>query len=350
MKRFEVIINTDALIHNLGIVRKLKPNSRVLSIIKSNAYGHGIGKVYSALKKSDGLGVTNILDAIYIRSIGFKKLIVLLNGFLDFHELALCDKYQLTPIVHQSSQYNLLAKYKPNSTLNLWLEIDSGMNRLGFNIAEITEVYTKIDKLPKINIDSLMMQWHSINELQSIKTSAQFIALQSLSSQYKSLISLYNSAGILKGDEPSDWVRPGVMLYGISPFNQHSAAELNLKPVMQLNSYIMHIRSCLAGDYVGYRASWTCPENMQIGIVPVGFADGYPHTAPSGTPIIVNGIKTQLIGIVGMDKLAVDLRPVAKPHINMPVQLWGNLLPLEEIASASNRVPSDLTCSIKYEG
>ncbi len=347
MSRFEVIIDQDALAHNLAIVRELRPNSKILSVIKSNAYGHGVDNVYPILKHSDGLAVVNMKDAIHLRAKGFSKPIVLLNGFLDLDELELCYQHQLTPVIHQFEQYQLLSEYNTKSILPIWLKIDSGMNRLGFTLEHAESIYFKLDKLPHITVELLMTQWHSANDLQSMETSKPFLGIKKISQKLGLKLSLSNSAVILGTNQHSDWVRPGIMLYGVSPFNHQNGLELGLKPVMQFNSKLFHIRNCKKGETIGYGATWRCPQDMPVGIIPVGYADGYPHTAPSGTPVVVNGIRTQIIGAIAMDKMAIDLRLVSNAKVNMPVQLWGEHLSLEEIASISNRFTYELLSGVR---
>lgn len=341
------VIDLTALRHNLNISRKAAHASKQMAIIKAHAYGHGMVRVAQALDEADAFGVAIIEEAIPLREAGISKPILLLEGFTSAQDLTLIRGYSLDSVVHHESQINILESAK-GEPVNVWLKIDTGMHRLGFSHEQAGLAYERLLNCSVVN-KTIPVMTHLANAddlkddftLQQIKT---FEGVTGISGGERSIA---NSAGILGWTAShSDWVRPGIMLYGASPFIGGTGQEYDLKPVMTLTSEIIAINHFKKGDPVGYGGTWVCPEDMPIGVVAIGYGDGYPRHAPSGTPVLVNGQRTQLVGRVSMDMITVDLRSQAGVNTGDEVTLWGGNLPVEEIASASGTIAYELLCGV----
>lgn len=343
--RYTKIINVDAINSNIGVVKKYRPNSKILGIVKSNAYGHGIKEVYPAVQQCDGLGVSDFLEGALIRKLGYKGIVVLLNGFHSREELDFCGLHDFTPVIHNAMQLELLESVK--SPLTIWIKVDTGMNRLGFHVDELKDVMQKISKIPLANLKVVMSHLHSADKLHSDYTKQQYASFKNALTDYHIETSMVNSAGLLGYALTDDWVRPGLMLYGASPISGKRGVDFGLQPVMTLASKVIQIRDCRIGDTIGYGADYVCQSPMKIGIIPVGYGDGYPQMAASKTGILVNGQLSHLVGRVSMEKLAVDLTDIADSHGEYYVQLWGDRLPVEEVAKNSHKSVYELFCNMR---
>ncbi len=341
-------IDISALQQNLKRVREITPKSKILAMIKANAYGHGIVQVAKALHAADALGVACIEEGIQLREAGIKAPIVLVEGFLHESELALIEQYNFAIVVHQKFQLEILEEQQLAAPVNVWLKIDSGMHRLGFKLEDSQNAWQRLQACNNVCKDIITMtHFANADDLQSQSTSEQLAAFYAVSNVMPSEKSLANSAAILAWPEThAEWVRPGIMLYGVSPFVTKSARDLDLTPVMTFSSEIIAIRHLLKGSAIGYGSTWHCPEDMLVGVVAVGYGDGYPRRAPNGTPLLVNNQRTQLVGRVSMDMLTVDLRPCANVNIGDKVTLWGNNLPVEEIAKTVNAISYELLLGV----
>lgn len=345
-----VVIDLAALRANVARVRACAPQQRVIAVIKANAYGHGAVHVAQAIESNvDMFAVCCLEEALVLREAGIQLPILLLEGFFHADELPVIAEQNLHIAVHSSQQVELLLKHAQTTPLNVWLKIDTGMHRLGFLPQFITAVWKVLAAAPHL-IQPLRIMSHlaCADERNNPYTQQQIREFNEIQRYLgKVETSLANSAGVLAWQEAhGDWVRPGIMLYGVSPFPETVAKDEGLQPVMHLHSALISVKQYRRGDSIGYGATWRCPQSMPVGVIPAGYADGYPRHAPSGTPILVNGRRVPLVGRVSMDMIMVDLRsqPNAKP--GDPVTLWGRNLPIEEIATHSNTIGYELLTKV----
>lgn len=344
------ILSTENLLHNLSIIKQQSPQSRVIAMVKANAYGHGIRSVALRLEKqADALGVASIDEALSLRRIGIKAPIVLMEGIFEPDELliASCERFQV--VFHEKSQLEWLEQTSLPLPLQAWLKIDTGMGRLGFNLEEATKAYEILSSSPKIVQPIGVMSHFACSDDQNHPLNQhQIQAFNTFVKNHHGPKSMHNSAGLFQfPDEKYDFVRPGIALYGASPFKDRSAADLGLKPVMTLQTRLISVRTALKGSSIGYSARFTCPEDMPIGVISVGYGDGYPRTAQDGTPVLVNNVRCQIVGRISMDMATIDLRPNPEAKIGDPVVLWGEGLPIEEVAAFTHHIPYDLLTAVQ---
>jgi alanine racemase len=338
-------INESALKHNLKRVRNFAPRSKVLAMLKANAYGHGLLQVAKALADADAFGVACLAEAIRLREAKVANRIVLMRGVFTTEELVLAQYYQIELVIHQLDQVALLEQ-SPVSSLPLWLKVNTGMNRLGLSPENLKEAYQRLQKI-SAHIQ-IMTHFACADEMGNPLTAKQIKEFASLTSDYPVEKSLANSAGIVAWPEShADWVRPGLMLYGVSPIENKVGRNYGLQPVMTWQSELIALRQQRQGDAVGYGSSWTCPYDGLIGVVGVGYADGYPRHAKSGTPIEINHKQVSLIGRVSMDMLAIDLRTQPQVKIGDVVTLWGDSLPIEHVALHTASNAYELLCNAR---
>lgn len=343
------VINTAALRANLQQVRACAPTQRIMAVIKANGYGHGAIRVAKALEsQTDAFAVSCLGEALQLREAEIKKPIVLLEGFFSADELPIIAQHQLQVVLHTMAQVQQLLQTLLESPISVWLKVDTGMRRLGFAPNEIAPIYQRLQQCVHVlSPIRLMSHLACADDQQDTTTNIQTQTFMSLVQNFKTEASLANSAGILGWPQThADWVRPGIMLYGVSPFNQSIGIKDGLQPVMELQSVLISIQRCRKGDPVGYGATWRCPRNTLIGIVAIGYADGYPRHAPSGTPVLVKSKRVPLVGRVSMDMIAVDLRNQPNARIGDPVTLWGKNLPVEEVAYLSGTIAYELLCHV----
>jgi alanine racemase len=338
-------ISLGALRHNLGVARRHAPRSRVLAVIKADAYGHGALRAARALGDADGFALLELDIAIKLREAGYRQRIVLLEGFFEARDLPLLAEHSLGIAVHSAEQLRMLKMLPPDSGLDILLKINTGMNRLGFSPAEFPAALAALQSSPAVGQITLMTHFANADDARGVAW--QMAELERLTADLSLPRSLANSAAILRYPEThGDWVRPGIMLYGSSPFADKTAAECGLKPVMTLASEIIAIRQLGRGDTVGYGGMFTAGRDMRIGVVACGYADGYPRHAPNGTPVMVEGRPTITVGRVSMDMLCVDLDAVPQAHVGSRVVLWGEGNPVEEVAHAAGTVGYELLCAL----
>ncbi len=343
-----VIIDLEALRHNLSRIRQYAPHSKIMAIVKADAYGHGITRIAAALADVDGFGVACLEEARQLREAGVDKKILLLEGPYSVEEISGIQQLGLDMVIHHRFQFELLDAATITSPVNTWLKVDSGMHRLGFAPAEIAAVWTRLKQHEGV-ADNIRLISHlaCANERDNAMTKQQVDVFFDVTKPYRAEKSLANSAAVIAWPESRlDWVRPGLMLYGVSPIDGRSASDFDLKPVMSLESALISVKSLKRGDPVGYGASWRCPEDMPIGIVAAGYGDGYPRHARAGTPILVKGKPCGIIGNASMDMLTLDLRGCPDAETGDPVLLWGRGLPLEQTAAHAGTVPYELLCGI----
>jgi len=343
-----ITIHLNALQHNLQHIKTLAPHSKIIAMVKSNAYGHGIQRIASALSNADALGVACIEEGMILRNASIRKPIVLMEGLFTEDELISAANNHLTIIVHHIDQVHMLEKNEQLTPLSIWLKVDTGMHRLGFTPAEVQTIYRRLQACSSVKKPiGFMTHFAKADSLDSPMTQQQIDLFNNACAHLEGPKSLANSAGIIAWPHAhEDWVRPGIMLYGASPFTGHTGEQYGLKPVMSFSSRLIAIHHISSGDSVGYGGHWIAPEDMLIGIVGAGYGDGYPRHAKNGTPVLVNGIKCQLVGRVAMDMLAVDLRDIPFAKVGDPVLLWGPHLPVEEIAHCSGTIGYELLTRI----
>lgn len=337
-------IDLSALAHNLRIARR-SSGARVLAVIKANAYGHGLLPAAEALREADGYALLDVRDAVRLREAGFRQPILLLEGFFNRDELPLIAEYELSCVIHQQRQLDWLEAYPRKHGLSVWFKINSGMNRLGFPPAEVPAVMERLKSHRAVREVTLMTHFSRADEAEGV--AIQLEVFERIAAPYRLPRSLANSAALLRYPAAhGDWVRPGIMLYGSSPFAEVSAQALDLRPVMTLSSEIISVRDLNAGDAVGYGAAFRAERAMRIGTVACGYADGYPRHAPTGTPILVDGQRTRTLGRVSMDMLAVDLSELPGVQIGSRVVLWGEGMPVDEVARAAGTISYELLCAL----
>ena len=341
------VINLSALRHNLSIARRHAPESHIMAIIKANGYGHGSVAIAQALDQADSFGVACLDEAITLREAGISQPIVLLEGVVHATDLNLVRGYQLELVIHHPHQINLLEQGK-GKAIPVWLKLDTGMHRLGITPGQVSEMHQRLTQLETVAQPvRLMTHLANADDRQDDTTLQQVKRFDAATAELPLQTSIANSAGILAWpDTHRDWIRPGIMLYGVSPFVDSTATEHELQPVMTLQSELIAINQQQQGEPIGYGGSYRCPADMPVGVVAIGYGDGYPRHAPSGTPVLVNGQRVPLIGRVSMDMICVDLRDCPDARIGDPVVLWGEALPVEEIASQAGTIGYELLCQV----
>jgi len=337
-------LDLSALENNLGVARRTT-SARIMSVIKADGYGHGLLRAADALSKTDGYALLDIRDAVKLREAGFRQIILLLEGFFSSEDLPVIAEYNLTCVIHNTEQINLLEGYPGRGSLDVWLKVNSGMNRLGFAPQQMGQAIERLKHNRVVRDITLMTHFANADDARGV--SAPLALFNDLAAPYRVARSLANSAALLRYPEThGDWVRPGIMLYGASPFPEVGAQQLGLRPVMTLNSQIIATQKLRSGDEVGYGAIFRAERDMRIGIVACGYADGYPRHAPNGTPVLVDGQRTRTIGRVSMDMLQVDLNDLPQSRVGSKVVLWGDGMPIEEVAQAAGTISYELMCAL----
>ncbi len=335
--------------HNLGVVRRHAPQSRIWAVIKANAYGHGLARAAQALAAADGYGLLNPDEAVRLREAGITKPILLLQGIFQPADLVVADRYGLMLAVHDVEQILMLERARLTSPLTVWLKLNSGLNRLGFSGSGARAAYSRLQAGGKSAAISLMTHFADADGSGGVAT--QLARFVEWTAGLEGEVSLANSAAILRYPEShADWVRPGIMLYGCSPFADVSAESLGLQPVMTLASEIIAVQEIRPGDRVGYGGTFEARQAMRIGVVSCGYADGYPRHAPGlherGTPVLVAGQRSRTVGRISMDMLCVDLSDLPQARVGSPVILWGEGLSADEVAASAGTVSYELLCAL----
>ena len=338
-------IDLAALKHNLAVARAHAPRSRVLAVIKAEAYGHGLLRTARALSGADGFALLDLADGLRLRQAGLRQPIVLLEGFFSGDEIPAITAHRFTPVVHHRAQVQMLAAAQLSRKLDVLLKLNTGMNRLGFHPTEFCAALEALKNIPAVNSITLMTHFASADEAEGV--AAQLDCFNRAAGDAALPRCLANSAAILRYPEThADFVRPGIMLYGASPFPGQTAESLGLKPVMTLESEIISIQELQPGDRVGYGGIFTADKPMRVGTVACGYADGYPRHCGTGMPILVNGRRTRILGRVSMDMLCADLTAIPDAGVGTPVTLWGRGLPVDEVAAAAGTIGYELLCAL----
>jgi len=343
-------IDLNALEKNLIRAKSAAPNSRIVVVVKSNAYGHGLLRVSHALDRADAYGVGRVDEAVQLREGGIEKPIIVLEGFQDSSDLAITREMGFQPVVHANHQLSLIEseiKRETDRPLNIWLKFDTGMHRLGFDAARYIDICNEFTANPQVNVSVMMTHFACADDRDDSSTDRQIALFDQVTRNIEKPASMANSAGLLGWPTSQrQWVRPGIMLYGASPFLGGRAADDGLSPVMTFESRLIALNEVTSGQSVGYGARWTSQRKSLIGVIAAGYGDGYPGQAPDGTPVLVNGNRCPLVGKVSMDMLCVDLTGKPPVQVGQPVTLWGEGLPVEEVASHIGTMPYTLFCGI----
>ena len=345
------IVHTEALRGNLSSARVAAPDARVWAVVKANAYGHGIERVFEGLRGADGFALLDLDEARRVRALGWRGPILLLEGAFELRDLELCSRLDLWHTVHCSEQIDMLAAHKTNMPQRVFLKMNSGMNRLGFTPERYRAAWTRLNALPQVDEISLMTHFSDADGPKGIDVQMARFNAATLDLPGERTVS--NSAATLRhGGITSDWVRLGIALYGSAPdFPVHSAADWGLQPTMTLASKIIGVQDLQSGDTVGYGSNFTATAPLRIGIVACGYADGYPRHCATGTPVLVSGVRTRMVGRVSMDMITVDLTPVTNAGFGSEVTLWGRassgaVLSIDEVALAGGTVSYELMCAL----
>jgi alanine racemase len=360
-------IHPEALRHNLERCRRAAPDARLWAVVKADAYGHGIERVFEGLRGADGFALLDLEEARRVRALGWRGPILLLEGVFELRDLELCSRLDLWHTVHCDEQIDMLATHKTNVPHRVFLKMNSGMNRLGFTPQRYRAAWTRLNALPQVDEISLMSHFSDADGGRGVV--GQMAVFAEVTRDLPGERTLSNSAATLRhrllaaqaSHDPqawvaSDWVRPGIATYGSSPdFPEHSASDWELQPGMTLATKIIATQELAAGASVGYGSSFVADRPLRIGVAACGYADGYPRLCPTGTPVLVNGVRTQTVGRVSMDMLAVDLAPLAAAGVSAgfgsEVTLWGRaangtVLSIDDVARAAGTVGYELMCAL----
>jgi alanine racemase len=341
-------IDLKALHHNFSLARQTAGDSKILAVIKANAYGHGAIPVARALPAADAFALASVEEAVQLREAGIATPLVLLEGVFAADELEAVAAHDLQLVIHSPEQVEWLEQDNSAAPLHLWLKVDTGMHRLGVAPAQLNELRRRLASLIAARGGSLRLMSHlaCADVPKHPANDRQLAAFRTLDAGGLER-SLANSAALLsRQDMRFDWVRPGIMLYGASPFESATEWQTTLRPVMSLESQLIAVYARRKGDSIGYGQTWSCPRDMPVGVVAAGYGDGYPRHAPAGTPVLVNGQVAPLAGRVSMDMICVDLsdQPNARP--GDPVRLWGDGLPVESVAANAGTISYEVLCNV----
>jgi alanine racemase len=338
-------INLTALQANVAVVRARAPGAQVLAVVKANAYGHGLQRVLPALDDADGLALLELDAAVRLRAVHYTRRILLLEGFFDPRELPELSARRLATVVHDEDQVRMLESAQLARPLEVFVKVNTGMNRLGLRPADVRALVERLTHCESVAVIRLMTHFARADEDDGIKD--QLAAFESACKGLQYPRSLANSAGVVRfADVGGDIVRPGIMLYGATPFAWTSAEAIGVVPVMTLRSEIIAVQALEAGEAVGYGGGYVAGHAHRLGVVACGYADGYPRHAPHGTPVLVCGKRVGMAGRVSMDMLTVDLANVPDARVGSPVVLWGEGLPVDEVAGAAGTVGYELLCAV----
>ena len=348
MRPAQALIDLAALRHNYQLARECS-GGKALAVVKADAYGHGAVPCAQALQaEADGFAVACIEEALELRAAGITQPILLLEGFFEASELTLINQHQLWCVVHSLWQLDAIEQARLSRPLRVWLKLDSGMHRVGLFPEQYQAAYQRLQASGKVDKIVLMSHFARADELDCARTEEQLAVFNAAREGLQAEVSLRNSPAILGWPQvPSDWVRPGIMLYGATPFEQTQALAAQLKPVMTLQSKIISVRELPTGEPVGYAARFVAERPTRVGVVAMGYADGYPRHAPTGTPVAVDGQLTRIIGRVSMDMLTVDLTDLPQAGLGSRVELWGAQVLASDVATQAQTIPYQIFCNLR---
>ncbi|MGR5503814.1 alanine racemase [Vibrio sp. DNB22_10_4] len=348
MKAATAHINLEALAHNLACIKQQAPDSKIMAVVKANGYGHGLRHIAKSAQGADAFGVARIEEALQLRASGVVKPILLLEGFYSPNDLPVLVTNNIQTVVHCYEQLEALEQAELEVPVVVWLKVDSGMHRLGVREEQYQEFVERLHRCDNVAKPlRYMSHFGCADELENPMTKQQIELFLSLTEGCNGERSMAASAGLLEWlPSQLDWVRPGIIMYGVSPFGDKTAAEMGFKPVMTLKSHLIAVRDVKKGESVGYGATWTSERDTKVGVIAIGYGDGYPRTAPNGTPVLVNGRKVPIAGRVSMDMLTVDLGPDALDRVGDEAILWGEELPSEEVADHIGTIAYELVTKL----
>lgn len=345
-------IHLDSMQHNLAQARSCAPLAKIWAVVKADAYGHGIERALRGFAGADGLALIELANAIRLRQLGWTKPILLLEGFFEAADVPLLAEHDIATAVHSIEQVKLLEYTQLYRPIDVYLKMNTGMNRLGFRPADYAAAYKRLRAIRDVRSITHMTHFANADELEHprLTIAEQVRRFRDGAGELPGERSLSNSGGVLHqaelaGQLSNDWVRPGIMLYGGTPGGR-SAHDFGLRPTMTLRSEVIGIQHIGPGDTVGYGSRFEADGPMTIGVVACGYADGYPRSAPHGTPVIVDGVRTTLVGRVSMDMMTVDLTPIPNARIGSKVTLWGDGLPIDDVAQAAGTIGYELMCAL----
>jgi len=340
-------IDLDAIRQNLDVVKSLAPGSKIAAVVKADAYGHGLSQVLPALDKAEILAVATFDGAQRCRDFGWQGRVLVLEGptRADDCQAALALAFEM--VIHHDSQLALLRQSSKAARQPLWLKLDSGMHRLGFPSSRAKDVHGQITELSGNEPAVLMSHFACADDPHNPMTQAQISVFDNSTKGLAGNVSLANSAAILNFPESHrDIVRPGILLYGVSPLEQQPAQDIGLKPAMTLQCELIAINRVKKGESIGYGSEYSCPKDMNVGVAAIGYGDGYPRSLKSGSPVLVNDRLASLIGRVSMDMITIDLSDQPQAQVGDTVTLWGRGLPLEKVAACAGVIPYELLCGV----
>ena len=345
--RAHAVIDRSALRHNLARVRESAPNSRVMAMVKANGYGHGALRAAQALADAEAFAVACLAEAQELRASGVSQPLVLLEGVFTPKELQWVALNRCECVVHTKEQVQLLEQTPIERPIAVWLKIDTGMHRLGIAPGQASAITARLSNSAAVSRVRLMTHLACADARGDESTEQQVRTFDQSVATLSGEQSIANSAAVLAWPATHrQWVRPGIMLYGASPFPETNAEEFGLRPAMTLGTQLIAVQARRRGDRIGYGGSYQCPEDMPVGVAAIGYGDGYPRHAPSGTPVLVNGRRVDLIGRVSMDMICVDLRTQPQARIGDPVIAWGRDLPVDELARHAGTISYELLCRV----
>lgn len=338
-------ISASALRHNYAVAKRAAPRSKVFAVVKANAYGHGLERAFAALKgDADGFGILELEGAVRMRQWGCRQPVLLLEGFFQENELPVISEHDFATVVHCDEQLRMLETAKPRA-LDIYFKVNTGMNRLGFPAAKAKAALERL-RTSGVAKSITLMTHFAVSELPDGVDDAMK-ALENVAQSTDYPRSLANSAAIFAHPKThANVARLGISLYGATPFADRSARDLGVMPAMTLSAQIIAIQDLKAGDTVGYGRTFRSEGPMRLGVVACGYADGYPRHAPSGTPVMVEGVITKTAGRVSMDMITVDLTPVPQARVGSSVELWGERLPIDDVATSAGTVGYELMCGL----
>ena len=347
----QATIHTQALRHNLQSARARAPDARAWAVVKANAYGHGIERAFEGLRGADGFALLDLDEAKRLRALGWRGPILLLEGAFELRDLEWCSRLDLWHTVHNEAQIDMLAAHKTNVPQRVFLKMNAGMNRLGFRPEHYRAAWTRLNALPQVDEISLMTHFSDADG--AIGVAAQLATFEAASAELPGERCISNSAATLRHAHcANDWVRIGIALYGSAPDHpEHPAAHWGLQPTMSLRAQIIATQDLQPGDTVGYGSGFVAAGAMRIGVVACGYADGYPRICPTGTPVLVDGVRSRTVGRVSMDMLAVDLSDLPGADLDSEVTLWGaassgEVLSIDEVAACAQTLGYELMCAL----
>ncbi len=345
MRPIQARISIGAMAHNLRVARKHSGAAKVFAVVKANAYGHGLSRARRAFAAADGFAVLTLEEAANLRLMGVELPIMLLEGIFGPDEIATCAELDLSPVLHHAGQLDWLTHQPPARPIQVFLKFDSGMHRLGFPLADHEVIVARLKSMPGIAGITLMTHYAQADEAAGV--SWQLTPFLTETAAHSLPWSTANSAALLRYPEAQGmWTRPGIMLYGASPYTDQSAADLGLRPAMTLQSEVIGVQTLQPGEGAGYGLLYRAERAMRVGVVACGYADGYPRHASTGTPIRVNGQMSRTLGRVSMDMLCVDLSDCGEAGIGSPVVLWGEGMPVDAVAAAAGTNSYELLCAL----